>query len=496
METLAMDSNFFSGSIPPSFGNLKGLQGLNLTSNNLSGPIPDELGRISVLEELCLAQNNLSGGIPALLGNLSSLLKLDLSHNRLEGPVPMNGVFANISALSVAGNNGLCGGMPEFRLRPCPARHVKHRSPQRLLLQILIPVGLVSLLIALALYTFSSKTRSTSSKNQAEASFLDNYPRVSYAELAKATAGFPPSNLIGEGKYGSVYRGVLPQTSKDSGSEELDVAVKVFQLHQSGSSKSFLAECDALRRVRHRNVVGILTCCSSIDHRGDEFKTLVFKFMPRYSLDRWLHHEGFDRLSLIQRLNIAVDVASALCYFHNDCQPPVVHCDLKPSNILLDEEFTARVGDFGLAKVVSDLALAAPPDGSGENSASSLGIRGTVGYVAPEYGVGGEVSTSGDVYSFGIVLLEMIIGKAPTDEMFRDGLSLHSFAAAALPENVLRAVDPVLLPQQSVEVSGCLSAVVGIGVSCSKQLLSDRMSIGSAAVELRALRDAYLSNVH
>jgi serine/threonine protein kinase len=209
-----------------------------------------------------------------------------------------------------------------------------------------------------------------------------NYQRISYAELAKATNSFADANLIGVGKFGSVYMGTLPLKVK-GGFEGGTVAVKVFNLQQVGASKTFLSECEALRTVRHRNLISIITCCSSITPRGDDFRALVFELMPNYSLDRWLHPTPEDlknvgRLTAIQRLNIAVDIADALHYLHCGCVPPIIHCDLKPSNVLLGEDMTACIGDFGLAKLLLD-----PGIHDITSSESTIGIRGTIGYVAP-----------------------------------------------------------------------------------------------------------------
>lgn len=180
-----------------------------------------------------------------------------------------------------------------------------------------------------------------------------------------------------------------------------------------------MAECEALRNIRHRNLVKILTTCVSVDSTGAEFRALVFEFMPNGSLEKWLHprsDEKFSKkLNLIQRLNIAIDVAAALDYLHNHCEIPIIHCDLKPSNILLDDSMTARVGDFGLSKF-----LPKSINESSRDPSSTLAIKVSIGYIAPEHGMGGKVSVQSDVYSYGILMLELFIGKRPTDDMFKD----------------------------------------------------------------------------
>ncbi|XXG58675.1 hypothetical protein AAC387_Pa04g0927 [Persea americana] len=202
-----------------------------------------------------------------------------------------------------------------------------------------------------------------------------SYLQVTYGELFKATDGFLSSNLIGEGSYSSVYRGIIDRM-------ERIVAIKILNLQQRRASNSFTAECRALSSICHRNIVRILTVCSSIDFSGNDFKALILDYMSNGSLDNWLHQNANEYqqlrfLSLIQRLNVSIDIACALDYLHHHCPTTILHCDLKPSNVLLDDDMVAHVGDFGLARILSD------DINDSWTQTNSIAIRGTIGYVAP-----------------------------------------------------------------------------------------------------------------
>ncbi|KAJ4748299.1 Receptor kinase-like protein Xa21 [Rhynchospora pubera] len=372
-----------------------------------------------------------------------------------------------------------------------------------MLLKLVLPiVSTIFLLVFIMLAFLIPKRKGRLTRKSRTNSFLkDRLPKVSYAELAEATGSFDASNLIGTGKYSNVYKATfLFNGEGDTNQEAKTMAVKVFHLQQLGSSKSFLAECEALRLIRHRNLVRIRTCCSTIDYNGNDFKAIVSDYMPNGNLYRWLHpdideHGPLSPLSLTQRLNIAIDIADAFDYLHHNCQPTVIHCDLKPNNVLLREDLSACVGDFGLARLLPD-----PISKSLVESESSIGIRGSIGYVPPEYGEGGPVSTAGDVYSFGVLLLEMFTGRNPTEYMFKDGLTLHNFVEMAYPERLMDIADPKLITADVMQSNAfnktceCLASIISVGLTCSKHSFFERMSMEHAANQLHKIRDVYLAN--
>ncbi|XP_059665742.1 probable LRR receptor-like serine/threonine-protein kinase At3g47570 [Cornus florida] len=530
--SLNLAQNHLSGPLPLEVGNLKNLAELDVSHNELSGEIPSSLGSCSSLEhrlmhynsfegaipgslsslkgieELDLSHNNLSDEIPKDLGTIRLLLNLNLSFNDLKGEVPTRGVFVNASAISIYGNKRLCGGVPALQLPVC-STDKPGKKKTSLVLKVIIPKSCVVVGIILIFFLLLVKKRKQ--QRQSSSSVLELMQpilNVNYGQLLKATDGFKSANLIGMGSFGSVYKGILDPSGTA-------IAVKVVNLQQGGASESFMAECQVLRNIRHRNLLKILTACSTIDFHGNDFKALLYEFMPNGSLETWLHpvlpetshtpdHQEPKRLNLLQRLNVAIDVASALDYLHNHCQVPIVHCDLKPSNILLDSDMTACLGDFGLARFLQQQ----DNESSQNQTSTSIGIKGTIGYAAPEYGMGSKVSAHGDVYSYGILLLEMFTGKRPTDSMFKDGFNLHKLAKAALPERVMEIVDQMMLGVEEEEVTvarsssssrthaltrekihECLILIFRIGVVCSMEARRERMNILHASKELKLIKN-------
>lgn len=376
---LVLHNNMLSGEIPTSLGSCILLEYLDMHSNFFQGAISLSLSSLRGMLVLDVSNNNFSGEIPEFLEDLDTLQTLNLSNNNFEGEVPKGGVFKNVTATLITGNSKLCGGMPEFQLPSCRSKTSKKRK-LTLALKVIISIvsgflGIALLVSFLVIRNLQKKRKEPSSSSSSEDLLL----KVSYQSLLKATDGFSPANLIGEGSFGSVYKGILDQDGKM-------VAVKVLNLLQHGASKSFMAECKALRNIRHRNIVKVITACSGIDYNNNEFKALVYEFMANGSLEDWLHpshmtdemDEAPRNLDLLQRLNIAIDVACALDYLHHQCQPPMVHCDIKPSNILLDQDLNGHISDFGLSRFLPN-----PNTKTSSSQTSSLTLKGTIGYAAP-----------------------------------------------------------------------------------------------------------------
>ncbi|KAJ0525101.1 putative protein kinase RLK-Pelle-LRR-XII-1 family [Helianthus annuus] len=505
---LNISQNQLSGSLPTEIGDLVMLSAMDLSYNNLSGNIPSSLHTCASLSSLFLRGNLFEGTIPPSLSSLKGLVKLDISHNNLSGQIPrflealpleyLNlsyngfendvptiGVFANASAFSVVGNSRLCGGIVELGLPKCKETK-KHKKKFRLFVIIILIASTLCPITCLTYVWCKKKSKSQPSQS----SMGERFMKVSYGQLLKATNGFSEANLIGNGGFGSVYKGILEEDNNRF------VAVKVLYLQNRGAERSFIRECEAMRSIRHRNLLRIVTSCSSVDYQGNDFKALVYEFMPKGSLHDWLYSsERTTRLNILQIVNILMDVASALDYIHNLCIPSIVHGDLKPSNILLDDDMVAHVGDFGLARILGT-----------SYTNSSTGIKGTIGYVAPEYGLGNEMTSNGDVYSFGILLLEVMTGKKPTDN-FNEGFSLHKFTSMVLPSNVIDVINVNILyvyqedetflqnkKENVKKIEECLALILKIGVSCTVDSPTERMDIKKVVSELKHILDT-LQNI-
>ena len=329
---LVLSDNKLSGEIPSNLGHCTSLQYLYMNGNFFQGVIPTPLSSLRGVEDLDLSRNNLSGQIPNFLEELS-LKNLNLSFNDFQGEVSTKGIFKNASAVSFVGNSRLCGGILELNLPRCLTKK-KRKWSLALTMVISVACVIVGVTMTMMSYFLFYWNKKREKDNSSNSSLRQSLLKVSYQMLLKATDEFSSANLIGVGSFGSVYKGTL-------GEDRSIVAVKVLNLQRRGASESFISECEALKNIRHRNLVKIITSCSSMDFHGNDFKALVYEFMPNGSLENWLHMDietetgqTERNLNLLQRTNIAIDIGCALDYLHHHCPMIVVHCYLKPSNIL------------------------------------------------------------------------------------------------------------------------------------------------------------------
>ncbi|PHT82928.1 hypothetical protein T459_11371 [Capsicum annuum] len=415
LKEIYLDSNKLNG-IPREIGGLQTLVQLSLRHNNLQGAIPDSMSNMVGLEFLDLSHNNISGNIPKSLEKLQNLKYFNISVNKLYGEIPSGGPFKNLSSQFFIYNEALCGSS-RFSVPPCPTSS-KHRSNRKKFLVLFLLLG-IALVVAPSIFIvlWIRYRKGKRAPQQADSLFAITRERISYYELIQATDALSESNLIGSGSFGSVYKGVLRSGTA--------IAVKVFNLQLDAAFKSFDTECEVLCSLRHRNLVKVITSCSNLD-----FKALVLEYMPNGSLEKYLYSHNYF-LDTKQRLSIMIDVACALEYLHHGCSLPVIHCDLKPTNVLLDEDMVAHLSDFGISKLLDE--------DQGDLYTKTLA---TLGYIAPGSSLR-RVSTKCDVYSYGVMLLETFTRRKPNE--YEGDLSLKQWVSYSLPESLMDVVDANLV---------------------------------------------------
>ncbi|XP_047259470.1 receptor kinase-like protein Xa21 isoform X1 [Capsicum annuum] len=386
------------------------------------------------LEFLDLSHNNISGIIPKSLEKLQNLKYFNVSVNKLYGEIPLGGPFKNLSSLFFIYNEALCGSS-RFSVPPCPTSSKNRLNRKRLLvLFLLLAIAVVFVTMAFVLL-WTRYRRGKSAPQQAESLSTITREIITYYELLQATDDLSECNLIGFGSFGCVYKGVLRSGTA--------IAVKVFNLQLDAAFKSFETECEVLCSLRHRNLVKVITSCSNL-----HFKSLVLEYMTNGSLEKYLYSHNYF-LDTKQRLRIMIDVACALEYLHHGCLLPVIHCDVKPSNVLLDEDMVAHLSDFGISKLLGE--------DQGDLYTKTVA---TLGYIAPEYGLDGIVSTKCDVYSYGIMLLETLTRRKPNE--FEGDLSLKQWVSYSLPEAVMDVVDVNLVTPMGNRLQKELDVVASI----------------------------------
>ncbi|GAV87238.1 Pkinase domain-containing protein/LRR_1 domain-containing protein/LRRNT_2 domain-containing protein/LRR_4 domain-containing protein/LRR_8 domain-containing protein [Cephalotus follicularis] len=409
LATLLLDQNQLTGSLPSDIVSWVSLTTLNASHNQLSGQIPEEIGSLPALLSLDLSENQFSGQIPAQIGRLR-LTNLNLSSNDLTGRIPTE--FENaVYSSSFLNNSGLCASSPYLNLSICSFGTQKSSkiSPQNLawvLSTVIVIFVLCLLLPCFMIRLYWKRKQALDSKWK-----LTSFQRLNFTE-ANIVSGLRESNEIGSGGSGKVYRVVANGNV---------VAVKRIWNNRKVEwklEKEFQAEIQILSSIRHLNIVKLLCCISS-----ETSKLLIYEYLENRSLDQWLHKNNRPStvsgsvhhviLDWPKRFQIALGAARGLCYMHHDCLPAIVHRDVKSSNVLLDSQFNAKIADFGLAKMLIK---------QGELQTMSA-VAGSFGYIAPEYAHTRRVTEKIDVYSFGVILLELTTGREAKDGDEHTGLA-------------------------------------------------------------------------
>ncbi|XP_074566795.1 LRR receptor kinase SERK2-like [Curcuma longa] len=406
LQTLTLSGNHISGSVPEELGNLSSLRSLALQNNRLNGTIPDSLGNLTALRLMDLSGNALSGNLPDSLSNLSNLSDINLAYNNLTGDIPTN--LLHVSRYNFTGNRLNCGtNTSNSCTNNITNRGEASNNSKRGLVIGSIGGGIIGLLLVCGLLLLWRRK-----KHYRHDTFVDvpgesdhkiafgQLKRFTWRELKIATDDFAEKNVLGEGGFGKVYRGVLSDNS--------EVAIKRLTDYESRAGEdAFLSEVELISVAVHKNLLRLIGFCTIPTER-----LLVYPYMKNLSVAYRLRElkPGEAALDWPTRKKVAMGTAHGLEYLHEHCNPKIIHRDVKAANILLDENFEAVVGDFGLVKLMDV-----------RKTSVTTRIRGTMGHIAPEYLSTGKSSSKTDVFGYGIMLLELITGQRAIDLSLFEG---------------------------------------------------------------------------
>eukprot|EP00250_Pteridium_aquilinum_P022514 c25397_g1_i1 orf=64-2406(-) len=514
LQELSMLHNNLQSTIPSEFGKLKSLTHLNLHDCNLYGGLPKEMGNLKNLKYISLYNNLLTGTIPDTWSNLTNLHSLDLHMNYFTKPIPpwllqlpklsnlnigynlfyggLNLENVNISNLSVTCNfltgpaptrlalnstgncfdgsnsdprrkcaqsyyscddflqgvsNGRCPNCPPKQVLSDPATCVCMLSPptggssshgEAKTIGSVVGVG-AFIVFVLGIWWIWSGKRSKLTRELWECP--EGVQRFLYRDLSRATNNFSSSHEIGAGGFGKVFGGVV---------DGKRVAIKKAHSSSIQSSSGFRNEVILLSRLHHRNLVHLLGFCEE-----DGIQILVYEYMPNGNLQTLLFRNRSNiELDWLKRLDIAIGVAQGLDYLHSFADPPVIHRDVKPSNVLLDDNLVAKLSDFGISRVAPEC-----------ETQFCTKPAGTVGYIDPQYILREQLTTASDVYSFGMVLLELITGQKSIDNTREDDRNLVEWAKNKVRTEGLKCIiDPELGDDYPEKV---YSDMVRLAIDCA-----------------------------
>nr|CAB3504434.1 unnamed protein product [Digitaria exilis] len=447
-----------------------------------------------------LSYNALDGSLTPLAG-LDNLVTLNVSNNNFTGYLPDTKLFRQLSTSCLAGNAGLCtrGGDVCFvsvdgnghPVSMSTAEDAQRAHRLKLAIALLVTatvamvLGMIGILRARRMGGFGGKGGngggggSDSESGGGELSWpwqFTPFQKLSFS-VDQVVRNLVDANIIGKGCSGVVYR-----VSIDTG--EVIAVKKLWPSTHTASCKkedggtsgrvrdSFSAEVCTLGSIRHKNIVRFLGCCWNKTTR-----LLMYDYMANGSLGAVLHERrgGGAQLEWDVRYRIVLGAAQGLAYLHHDCVPPIVHRDIKANNILIGLDFEAYIADFGLAKLVED----------GDLGRSSNTVAGSYGYIAPEYGYMMKITEKSDVYSYGVVVLEVLTGKQPIDPTIPDGLHVVDWVRRCRDRAAV--LDPALRGRSSAEVEEMLQ-VMGVALLCVSSTPDDRPAMKDVAAMLKEIR--------
>ncbi|XP_020236588.1 LRR receptor-like serine/threonine-protein kinase ERECTA isoform X2 [Cajanus cajan] len=458
---LNLSRNHLTGLIPAEFGNLRSVMDIDLSNNQLSGLIPKEFSQLQNMMSLRLEKNKLSGDLSSLV-NCLSLSLLNVSYNNLVGVIPTSNIF-----YSFIGNPGLCN---DWLGLYCHRSHRKERVTLSKAAIIGMALGALGIFLMILLVVFRP--------HNPPAPFPDgsfdkpvNYspPKLVilnmnmalhvYDDIMRMTENLSEKYIIGYGASSTVYKCVLKNCKP--------VAIKKLYSHYSYFLKEFETELETVGRIKHRNLVSLQGY--SLSPFGN---LLFYDYMENGSLWDLLHGPTKKKkLDWDLRLKIALGSAQGLAYLHHDCSPRIIHRDVKSSNILLDKDFEPHLTDFGIAKSLST-----------SKSHTSTNIMGTIGYIDPEYARTSRLNEKSDVYSYGVVLLELLTGKKAVDN---ESNLHHLILSKTANDAVMETVDPDITA--TCKDMGAVKKVFQLALLCTKKQRVDRPTMHEVTRVLASL---------
>ncbi|EOA29445.1 hypothetical protein CARUB_v100250850mg, partial [Capsella rubella] len=424
----------------------------DLSDHKLKGTIEPVLQNLTQLEKLDLSSNSLSGEIPDFLANMKSLSTINLSWNKLKGVIPqsLRDKQNNGLKLNIEGNGNLC------HADKCKSSNTKFLVP------VVASVAATLLIVVVLLLSFVYKKKKTSKvRNRSpitKSTILTKKRRFTYSEVEAVTNNF--ERVIGEGGFGIVYHGLLNDNEQ--------VAVKVLSRSSTQGYKQFKAEVELLLRVHHTNLVNLVGYCNEEDHLA-----LVYEYAANGDLKQHLSGASSSTvLNWVSRLGIAMETAQGLEYLHIGCEPPMIHRDVKTTNILLDEHLHAKLADFGLSRSFP----------IGVESHVSTNVAGTPGYLDPEYYRTNWLTEKSDVYSLGIVLLEIITNQ-PVIQQVREKPHIAEWVGLMLTKGDINSImDPNLKGDYD---SSSVWKALELAMSCVNPSSGGRPNMSQVISELK-----------